>query len=33
MRSLDYKKQFSKDLKKLEKSGRVNLKELGKLID
>lgn len=33
MRSLDYKKQFSKDLSKLQKSGRVDLDELGKLID
>lgn len=33
MRSLDYKKQFSKDLKKLEKQGKVDLKVLGKLFD
>ena len=33
MRSFDYKKQFSKDLKKLEKSEKVNIKELSKILN
>ena len=33
MRTFDYKKQFSKDLKKLEKSGRVDIKELSQLLN
>ena len=33
MRQLDYKKQFSKDLKTLVKSGNVDLKLLGSLLD
>lgn len=33
MKQLDYKKQFSKDLKTLVKSGKVDLNILGTLLD